>query len=129
MRSYSVRDVQRVLQLAPDTTRSLIRAGFVHPARGPRREYRFSFQDLIVLRTARALLDARILRPLRFGGHGGQRERDEDGESEQRAGDDHANSCVVVLPSLRSRAIFRQALRDPRGAARNACPPLGQYFP
>jgi len=60
MRSYSVRDVQRVLQLAPDTTRSLIRAGFVHPARGPRREYRFSFQDLIVLRTARALLDARI---------------------------------------------------------------------
>src|SRR4029077_21231756 len=43
-----------------DTTRSLIRAGFVHPARGPRREYRFSFQDLIVLRTARALIEARI---------------------------------------------------------------------
>src|SRR3981081_4752790 len=60
MLSYSVRDVQRVLQLAPDTTRSLIRAGFVHPARGPRREYRFSFQDLIVLRTARALIEARI---------------------------------------------------------------------
>src|SRR5204863_131595 len=58
MRSYSVRDVERVLQLAPDTTRSLIRGGFVHPARGPRREYRFSFQDLIVLRTARALLEA-----------------------------------------------------------------------
>src|SRR3977135_482377 len=60
MGSYSVRDVERVLQLAPDTTRSLIRAGFVQPARGPRREYRFSFQDLIVLRTARALIDARI---------------------------------------------------------------------
>lgn len=62
MRSYSVRDVERVLQLAPDTTRSLIRAGFVQPARGPRREYRFSFQDLIVLRTARALIDAKIPR-------------------------------------------------------------------
>src|SRR2546423_14228798 len=62
MRSYSVRDVQRVLQLAPDTTRSLIRGGFVHPARGPRREYRFSSQDLIVRRTARALLDAKIPR-------------------------------------------------------------------
>src|SRR2546430_2986704 len=62
MRSYSVRDVERVLQLAPDTARSLIRAGFVHPGRGPRREYRFSFQDLIVLRTARALLDAKIPR-------------------------------------------------------------------
>jgi tetratricopeptide (TPR) repeat protein len=60
MRSYSVRDVQRVLQLAPDTTRGLIRAGFVQPARGPRREYRFSFQDLIVLRTARALIEAKI---------------------------------------------------------------------
>jgi len=57
---YSVRDVQRVLQLAPQTTRSLIRAGFVRPARGPRREYRFSFQDLIVLRTARALMAAKI---------------------------------------------------------------------
>src|SRR5712692_252209 len=60
MRSYSVRDVQRVLQLSPDTTRSLIRAGFVRPARGPRREYRFSFQDMIVLRTARALIQAKI---------------------------------------------------------------------
>jgi tetratricopeptide (TPR) repeat protein len=58
--SYSVRDVERVLQLSPATTRSLIRAGFVNPARGPRREYRFSFQDLILLRTARALLAAKI---------------------------------------------------------------------
>lgn len=60
MPSYSVRDVERVLRLSPATTRGLIRAGFVKPARGPRRAYRFSFQDLIVLRTARALLDARI---------------------------------------------------------------------
>ena len=60
MRSYSVRDVERVLQLSPATTRSLIRAGFVNPERGPRREYRFSFQDLIVLRTARALMQAKV---------------------------------------------------------------------
>jgi tetratricopeptide (TPR) repeat protein len=60
MRSYSMRDVQRVLRLTPDTTRNLIKAGFVKPARGARREYRFSFQDLIVLRTARALIDAKI---------------------------------------------------------------------
>jgi tetratricopeptide (TPR) repeat protein len=57
---YSVRDVERVLQLAPATIRGLIRAGFVNPERGPRREYRFSFQDLIVLRTARALLQAKV---------------------------------------------------------------------
>jgi tetratricopeptide (TPR) repeat protein len=60
MRSYSVRDVERVLRLAPDTTRNLVRAGFVKPARGSRREYLFSFQDLILLRTARALIDAKI---------------------------------------------------------------------
>lgn len=60
MRSYSVRDVQKVLRLSPAITRGLIRAGFVKPARGPRRAYRLSFQDLIVLRTARALIDARI---------------------------------------------------------------------
>ena len=60
MQSYSVRDIERILQLTPATTRSLIRAGFVTPERGPRREYRFSFQDLIVLRTARALLEAKI---------------------------------------------------------------------
>jgi tetratricopeptide (TPR) repeat protein len=60
VRSYSVRDVERLLQLSPATTRGLIRAGFVKPARGERREYRFSFQDLIVLRTARALSEAKI---------------------------------------------------------------------
>jgi tetratricopeptide (TPR) repeat protein len=60
MRSYSMRDVQRVLRLSADTTRNLIKAGFVKPARGARREYRFSFQDLIVLRTARALIDAKV---------------------------------------------------------------------
>ncbi len=60
MRSYSVRDVERVLRLSPGVTRGLVRAGFVKPARGPRRAFRFSFQDLIVLRTARALIDARV---------------------------------------------------------------------
>jgi tetratricopeptide (TPR) repeat protein len=62
MPSYSVRDVERVLRLSPGTTRNLIKAGFVKPARGVRREYRFSFQDLIVLRTARALIDANVPR-------------------------------------------------------------------
>ena len=49
MRSYSMRDVQRVLRLSPDTTRNLIKAGFVKPARGARGEYRFSFQDLSLI--------------------------------------------------------------------------------
>ena len=62
MDTFSVRDVERVLRLPPSTVRGLIKAGFVQPARGARREYRFSFQDLIVLRAARALIDAKVSR-------------------------------------------------------------------
>lgn len=62
MHSYSVRDVERVLRLSRSTIRGLIDGGFVRPARGPRRQYRFSFQDLIVLRTARALSQAKVPR-------------------------------------------------------------------
>jgi tetratricopeptide (TPR) repeat protein len=62
MHSYSVRDVAQLLRLSRSTIRGLIDVGFVRPARGPRREYRFSFQDLIVLRAARALIQAKISR-------------------------------------------------------------------
>jgi tetratricopeptide (TPR) repeat protein len=60
MHSYSAKDVGRVLQLSPRTVRGLIDGGFVTPARGRKREYRFSFQDMIVLRTARALIEAKV---------------------------------------------------------------------
>jgi DNA-binding transcriptional MerR regulator len=62
MQSYSVRDIERVLRLSRSTIRGLIDVGFVTPSRGPRREYRFSFQDLIVLRAARALIQAKVSR-------------------------------------------------------------------
>ena len=57
---YGVRDVERLLRLPRSTIRSLIAAGFVAPARGPRGAWQFSFQDLIVLRTAQALADAHV---------------------------------------------------------------------
>jgi DNA-binding transcriptional MerR regulator len=60
MHSYSVRDVERVLQLSRSTIQGLIDGGFVKPARGARRQYQFSFQDLIVLRAARALTQAKV---------------------------------------------------------------------
>jgi tetratricopeptide (TPR) repeat protein len=62
VQTFSVQDVERVLRLSRSTIRGLIKTGFVQPARGPRRELRFSFQDLIVLRAARALLEAKISR-------------------------------------------------------------------
>ena len=62
MQTYSVRDIERVLHLSRSTIRGLIDVGFLTPTRGPRREYRFSFQDLIVLRAARALIQAKVSR-------------------------------------------------------------------
>ncbi len=62
MELYSARDVERVLQLPRSTLHGLVRLGFVRPARGPRGKYLFSFQDLIVLRAAGALMQANIPR-------------------------------------------------------------------
>jgi DNA-binding transcriptional MerR regulator len=62
MHQYGVRDVEKLLRLPRSTIRGLIAAGFVSPARGPRSAWRFSFQDLIVLRTAQALTDANVSR-------------------------------------------------------------------
>ena len=59
---YATRDVASLLGLSVAQVRSYIRDGFLSPAQGPRGEYRFSFQDLIVLRTAKGLLDARVPR-------------------------------------------------------------------
>jgi tetratricopeptide (TPR) repeat protein len=60
MHRYGVGDVEKLLHLPRSTIRALIAAGFVSPERGPRNTWRFSFQDLIVLRTAQALADAKV---------------------------------------------------------------------
>jgi tetratricopeptide (TPR) repeat protein len=60
MLSYGVGDVERLLHLSKATLRALVKAGFVTPARGPRNTWLFSFQDLIVLRTAQALVEANV---------------------------------------------------------------------
>jgi tetratricopeptide (TPR) repeat protein len=60
MHPYSARDVERLVHVPRSRIRALVEAGFVSPARGPRKAWRFSFQDLIVLRTAQALAAARV---------------------------------------------------------------------
>lgn len=57
---YSTRDVASLLGLSVAQVRSYVRAGFLAPAQGPRGELFFSFQDLILLRTAKGLLAARV---------------------------------------------------------------------
>jgi len=59
---YATRDVASLLGLSVAQVRSYIRDGFLAPAQGPRGEYRFSFQDLILLRTAKGLLAAKVPR-------------------------------------------------------------------
>lgn len=59
---YATRDVAALLGLSVAQVRSYIRSGFLSPAQGPRGEYRFSFQDLILLRTAKGLLAAKVPR-------------------------------------------------------------------
>ena len=58
--AYGVNDVEKLLRLPRSTLRALIAAGFVTPSRGPRGAWQFTFQDLIVLRTAQALANASV---------------------------------------------------------------------
>jgi tetratricopeptide (TPR) repeat protein len=60
MRQYGVRDVEKMLRLPRSTIRAMASAGFVTPVRGPRNALLFSFQDLIVLRTAQTLASAHV---------------------------------------------------------------------
>jgi tetratricopeptide (TPR) repeat protein len=59
---YATRDVAALLGLSVAQVRSYIRDGFLSPAQGSRGEYRFSFQDLILLRTAKGLISAKVPR-------------------------------------------------------------------
>ena len=49
-----------MLGLSLGQVRAWVRAGFLEPERGPRGQLRFSFQDLVLLRTAKGLISARI---------------------------------------------------------------------
>ena len=60
MQRFGVREVEKLLRLPRRTIHGLVKAGFVSPERGPRQSYLFSFQDLIVLRTAQALAAANV---------------------------------------------------------------------
>ena len=67
--TYTLRRVQAMLGLSRSIVAGLIAEGFVAPMRGARNEWRFSLQDLMLLRTAHALRSSgipprRILRSL-----------------------------------------------------------------
>ena len=55
-----MRGIEEMLGLGRSVITGLIDAGFVSPARGARNEYRFTFQDVVLLRTAYHLRAAKI---------------------------------------------------------------------
>ena len=58
--TYTVQQAQKILGIPVSSIRRLVGTGFVAPARGSRREYLFSFRDLVVLRMAKLLSDAGV---------------------------------------------------------------------
>ncbi|WP_436304508.1 tetratricopeptide repeat protein [Variovorax sp. LjRoot290] len=57
---HTLRSIQEMLGLSRSAIAGLIANGFVSPSRGPRNEYRFSFRDVVLLRTAHQLQAADI---------------------------------------------------------------------
>ena len=55
-----MRGIQQMLGLSRHTIGLLIHGGFVTPARGPRNSWQFSFRDVVLLRAAHQLREARI---------------------------------------------------------------------
>jgi hypothetical protein len=58
--TYTIRSIQEMLGLSRGVVAGLIAAGFVAPGRGKRNEYRFTFRDVVLLRTAVELQAAQI---------------------------------------------------------------------
>lgn len=60
MKGYTTREVAEVLGLPASRIQGWTRSGLLTPERDTRGAYRFSFQDIVLLRTARELLDQSV---------------------------------------------------------------------
>ena len=57
---YSTQQVADLIGIKPDRIRHYVRRKLLRPARSERGHYRFSFQDVVLLRTAKGMTDAAI---------------------------------------------------------------------
>jgi tetratricopeptide (TPR) repeat protein len=60
MKHFTTREVAKILDLTPERIRSCVRGGLLTPIRGPGQHLEFSFQDLLLLKTTKSLLDSRV---------------------------------------------------------------------
>ncbi len=133
MKGYSTRDVAELLELPQETIRQIARSGILDPERTTGQHYRFSFQDIIILRTAKELLrsgvsksrinnslfqlknrlpSSRTLSSLRILGDAGQVVvQDEDKVYNPETGQIHFNFAIADLAGTVA-PLARQAARD-----------------
>lgn len=60
MREYTTREAAELLRVSADELRAYVRRGWVEPKRDRHQHYRFSFQDLVLLKTARDLANSTL---------------------------------------------------------------------
>lgn len=60
MSGYTTSQVSDLIGLKPNQVRHFVRRSLLVPDRGARGEYRFGFQDVVLLRTAKGLLESRL---------------------------------------------------------------------
>ncbi len=139
---YTTRQVAEALGVSAGRVRALARAGLLEPRRGSRREYRFSFRDLVLARVARELLEAgvsgrrmrralerlrrqlpagRSLAAVRLGVEGGRVVvRDAAGDWEPESGQQRLDLEVSELAGKVAPLAVRAATGDPEGLGASA---------
>jgi len=60
MKLFTTGEVAKILNLPGARIRSFVRAGFLAPSRGQKQQLQFTFQDVVLLKTAKGLLDSRV---------------------------------------------------------------------
>jgi tetratricopeptide (TPR) repeat protein len=60
MKLFSTDEVASILNLPNSRVRSFVRSGFIVPERNNRKTLQFNFRDLLFLKTAKSLLDAKV---------------------------------------------------------------------
>lgn len=60
MNGFRTREVAELVGMSPPQVRAYARTGLLCPSRGPRRAFYFTFQDLVLLRTAKRLQEADV---------------------------------------------------------------------
>jgi tetratricopeptide (TPR) repeat protein len=60
MKLFTTGEAAKIINLPGSRVRALVRAGFLAPSRGRRKQLAFTFQDLLLLKTAKGLLNSRV---------------------------------------------------------------------